>query len=265
MSIEIKQLNIFGTVSNKQVSIVKNINFKIASGEILAIVGQSGSGKTMTAMSILGLLPENCSAVGELIIDDNTVSLKDIKSLNKFLGSDIVFIPQSGAEFLNPSFKVKTQIFETLSLLGIKKKADKTATAIKLLSMVGFKQPENLLELYPFQLSGGMAQRVLLAIGIATNPKLVIADEPTRGIDNNSADSFFEKLPQLCANSAVILITHNLAVAKNCNDVIVMQNGEIVEFGKASEVLEKPQHPYTQSLIDNAPQNFDYQELKPRR
>ena len=265
MSIEIKQLNITGTVSEKQVTIVKDVNCKIAKGEILAIIGQSGSGKTMTAMSLLGLLPENCSATGEIAIESTTFSLSDTKKLNKLLGSDVVFIPQSGSEFLDPSFKIKTQIFESLDLLGIKKKADKLARATELLLQVGFSQPKIVLELYPFQLSGGMAQRVLLAIGIATPSKLVIADEPTRGIDSKSADNFFKKLPVLCANSAVILITHNLEMAKKCSHVMVMKDGEVVEFGSALKVLETPTHQYTKSLIENAPENFDYTKLVTRR
>jgi oligopeptide/dipeptide ABC transporter ATP-binding protein len=235
--------------------IVKGLSFEIAPGEQLAIVGESGCGKTMTAMAIFGLLPPNCRATGSVILDGkNLLSLKE-KQINTLRGREIVLIPQSGADFLNPAIKIREQIYETLRKTGIKEKCELQTGAKNLLARVGFDNPEGILEKYPFQLSGGMAQRVVLAIGLAFSPRLVIADEPTRGIDDETAALFIGQLGEMFRDSAIIVITHNISVAGTCRNILVMHTGEMMEYGKANAVLNTPNHPYTRSLIDALPSN----------
>lgn len=235
--------------------IVKGISFSVREGERLAIVGESGCGKTMTVMSMFQLLPGGCYASGEVLLND--INLLDSKKIAKMRGRDVILIPQSGMEFLDPVFKIKTQINETLKLLGVPKKQwhDK---AIELLKKVGLQNPETVLEQYPFEISGGMAQRVILAIGIAADPKVIVADEPTRGIDSEGVDTFIEMLETLFADKILIVVTHNIKVAEHCSRMLVMYNGEIMELGDSKEILEHTTHPYSKSLLRDIPTNREF-------
>ncbi len=235
--------------------IVKGLSFKIEPGEQLAIVGESGCGKTMTAMAIFGLLPANCHAAGEVILDGKQLLGLKEKQMNELRGKEIVLIPQSGADFLNPALNVREQIYETLKKAGIKERAELRTRAENLLVRAGFGKPGGILEKYPFQLSGGMSQRIVLAIGLAFSPRLVIADEPTRGIDDETAFLFIRQLGEMFCNSAIIVITHNISIARTCHNILVMHTGEMMEYGRVNTILNAPNHPYTQGLIDALPSN----------
>ena len=249
--------NVFVTAETKSGSstIIQDICFTADKGDRLAIVGESGCGKTMTAMAIFGLLPGNCHAAGKIYLNGkNLLELKP-KEMNAFRGKAFAFIPQNGSEFLNPVLKIKYQMFETFKANGINKKRDMLAKATDLLYQVGFENPETILNKYSFQLSGGMAQRVILAIGLSSSPQFVIADEPTRGVDEKNALLFLNRLDESFQNSAVILITHSIDIAERCNKIAVMYAGMIMEYGDAKEILQQPVHPYTQSLIHALPEN----------
>ena len=249
--------NVFVTAETKSGSstIIQDIGFTADKGDRLAIVGESGCGKTMTAMAIFGLLPGNCHAAGKIYLNGkNLLELKP-KEMNALRGKEFAFIPQNGSEFLNPVLKIKYQMFETFKANGINKKRDMLAKAIDLLYQVGFENPETILNKYSFQLSGGMAQRVILAIGLSSSPQLVIADEPTRGVDEKNALLFLDSLDESFQNSAVILITHSIDIAGRCNKIVVMYAGMIMEYGDAKEILRQAVHPYTQSLIHALPEN----------
>lgn len=235
--------------------IISDISFSIEKGERLAIVGESGCGKTMTALAIFGILPDNCEALGEVLLDNENLLALSEREMNKRRGDSLVLIPQSGADFLNPVLTVRYQIAETLKKAGTQKKQALKNESIALLRRVGFQDPEEVLNKYPFQLSGGMAQRVILAIGLALSPKLVIADEPTRGIDDETSKLYFAQLADIFSNSAVIMITHNISVAINCQKLLVMYAGEWMEYGDTQTILKAPVHPYTQSLIGALPDN----------
>ena len=201
------------------------------------------------------MLPGNCHAAGKIYLNGkNLLELKP-KEMNAFRGKEFAFIPQNGSEFLNPVLKIKYQMFETFKANGINKKRDMLAKAIDLLYQVGFENPETILNKYSFQLSGGMAQRVILAIGLSSSPQLVIADEPTRGVDEKNALLFLDRLDESFQNSAVILITHSIDIAGRCNKIAVMYAGMIMEYGDAKEILRQAVHPYTQSLIHALPEN----------
>ena len=175
--------------------------------------------------------------------------------MNQRRGDSLVLIPQSGADFLNPVLKVRYQIAETLKKAGIQEKQALKKESAALLQRVGFQDPEEVLNKYPFQLSGGMAQRVILAIGLAFSPKLVIADEPTRGIDEETSKLYLAQLTDIFSTSAVIMITHNISIARNCQKLLAMYAGEWMEYGDTQTILKAPVHPYTQSLIRALPDN----------
>jgi len=256
--LDVKNLEVYCQTGELRKQIVKNISFSLESGESLAIVGESGCGKTMTAMSLFQLLPVGCFSDGEASL--NGRNLLNCKNIEKLRGEEIVLIPQSGAEFLNPVFKIRYQIFETLHKVGVPKKAwDNTAR--ELLCMAGFTNPDDVLDKYPFEISGGLAQRVILAIGMAARPKVVVADEPTRGIDGDGVANFINLLETVFKDTILIIITHNIGVAEHCDKLLVMFDGEIMEYGFCREVLAKTTHPYSVSLMKNLPTDKDYLTL----
>lgn len=233
-------------------TIVSGLSFSVPTGKKLAIVGGSGSGKTMSALAILGLLPENCTASGSVKLGGTDLLELSGKARRKLLGREMVLIPQSGADFLNPSRTVGYQFNENLAALGVAK-AERKERALTLLRLVGFEQPERVLVAYPFQLSGGMAQRVVTALAALGSPKLVIADEPTRGIDKALVALFLHNLQTLFADSAVLLITHDISVAEACDDIFVMHNGKMEEYGSTAATLANPQSAYTRRLLADLP------------
>ncbi|MEG2002667.1 MAG: ATP-binding cassette domain-containing protein, partial [Clostridia bacterium] len=150
---------------------------------------------------------------------------------------------------------VQTQMFESLERIGVKGKIAKTQIAMEALKKVGLENASEILNMYPFMLSGGMAQRVVIAIASVSSPTLVIADELTKGIDGKTADAIVDTLEKTFSNAAIIIITHDISLARKCDKTLVMYGGKIVEFGNSSEILKNPTHFYTKSLIDALPQN----------
>lgn len=254
MLLDVKHLTITAEMSKGTKTIVSDLSFSLAKGERLAVVGESGCGKTMTAMSVMGLLPTNCKATGEIVFDGtDLLSRRGARKLHTLRGEKIMLVPQSGGEFLNPSIRVSTQIYESLRKRGVRGRNALRAAARGLLREVGLSDAEEILDKYPFQLSGGQAQRVVLAIAASGDAELVIADEPTKGIDEETAQLFLGKIDELFPSTAVIIITHNVRVASDCDKTLVMYKGEIMEYGDTRSVLGNPSHPYTQSLIAALP------------
>lgn len=257
MGLIVNQLAIEGIMKGQQTSrIVADVSFSIEKGKKLAMVGESGCGKTMTAMAILGLLPENCTAHGEIFWAHRDLLKLSKAERKKMLGSIHVWIPQSGADFLNPSLTIKYQMKEAFFHGVSESKRDWRRRAEEALRKVGFEDPNTVLKAYPFQLSGGMAQRVILAMAALGKPELVIADEPTRGIDQANIEQFLGHLDSLFPDAAILLITHDISVAAVCDEIIVMNQGKAVELGESSQVLHNPEEAYTRRLICSLPQNF---------
>lgn len=231
------------------------LSFGVEPGERLGIVGESGCGKTMTALAVFGLLPSNCKAGGRVYLDRRELLSLSEGERNRLRGTKMAYVPQSGVDFLNPSLTVRTHLYETLKRTGAPKKSWREQS-LALLRQTGFPAGgvEEVLRKYPFQLSGGMAQRVVLAMGIAASPVLVTADEPTRGIDHESAMEFMALLENLFPRSAVIIITHDISVASACTQLLVMLGGRMMEYGPARELLTEPKHPYTQNLLAALPE-----------
>ena len=248
----VKNLQIYA-----QNPIVKGIDFTVERGQRLAIVGESGCGKTMTAMAIFGLLPEGCRAKGEILLEGQDL----LKAKQIARGKELVLIPQSGIEFLDPVFRIRHQMYETLKIEGVPRK-EREQTAIALLSQAGLVEAQEVLDKYPFEISGGMAQKVILALGMAAHPKLVIADEPTRGVDSEGVQLFVHRLKTAFADAALVIITHNMEVAKQCDNLLVMFDGQVMEYGPTAQVLKTTRHPYTKSLLHNLPTCPDFLNLK---
>ncbi|GAA3273122.1 dipeptide/oligopeptide/nickel ABC transporter permease/ATP-binding protein [Paenarthrobacter aurescens] len=238
--------------------VVDDVSFHVDRGEILGIVGESGSGKSQTAFSILGLLPDNARIVGGSIqFDGNyTVAPGDDRvsqeRLSKLRGKRISYIPQEPMSNLDPAFTIGYQLVTPMvRVLGISK-AEARQRALKLLTDVGIINPERTFEAYPHEVSGGMAQRVLIAGAISCEPDLVIADEPTTALDVTVQADVLDLLRELQQrlNIGVILVTHNFGVVADlCDRVAVMQNGRLVEEGTVREILRNPKEPYTQTLL----------------
>ena len=252
----VKNLNILAELSGRNEKLIRDLSFSVLPGETLSIVGESGCGKTMTALAIFGLLPDNCKAGGEILLNDINLLNLSKKKINDLRGNEIVYVPQSGADFLNPSIKVKTQIYESLKKNGIKGRDNLKLKAKELLIRVGLDNPEVILDKYAFQLSGGQAQRVVLAISLAGNPKLVIADEPTKGIDKETANKFLVALEELFKDAAKIIITHDISVASQNKNILVMGKGVLAEYGQSKDVLSNPKSDVTKNLLNSLPENL---------
>ena len=228
-------------------ALLQDVSFSLSSGQRLAVIGETGSGKTMLALSILGLLPANVRMQSGYIQMDGA-ALPSGKQLQMLRGDKLVYIPQNGAEFLLPTRTVRKQLYDSLKKLGLPRK-DFPALAAEKLRLAGFDAPETLLDKYPFQLSGGMAQRVTIALAACSRARLLIADEPTNGLDEAGRAQFFALLDSIFPDAAKLIITHDISVAARCDRVLVLCGGRMLETGPVDAVLGTPHHPYTKALL----------------
>ncbi|MBV8291580.1 MAG: ABC transporter ATP-binding protein [Mycobacterium sp.] len=233
---------------------VHNVELTVRSGQTVAVVGESGSGKSTTAAAILGLLaPGGRISAGRIVFDGIDIVSADPRRLRAIRGTGIGYVPQDPTTNLNPVWKVGFQIREALRANNI---SDAEQRSLKLLDEAGMPDPPTQARRYPHQLSGGMCQRALIAIGLAGRPRLLIADEPTSALDVTVQRQVLDHLQQLAAelSTAVLLITHDLALAgERAEQLVVMHRGRVVETGAAQLILTDPQHPYTQELVAAAP------------
>lgn len=237
---------------------VDRVSYTVNEGEVLGIVGESGSGKSVSSLAIMGLIDfPGRVAAEKLYFNQNDLLALKPKEKQKIVGADIAMIFQDAMTSLNPSYTVGYQIMEALKVHQGGSKSARRERAIELLSLVGIPDPKSRLEIYPHQLSGGMSQRVMIAMAIACNPKLLIADEPTTALDVTIQAQIIDLLLELQRkeNMALILITHDLAlVAESAHRIIVMYAGQVVEEGRAEEIFKSPLHPYTQALLKALPE-----------
>ena len=256
--LKINNLSVSFNVDNKVYQAVKNISLNIAQGEALGIVGESGSGKSVTALSILKLLPypKAFHPSGEIFYKNKNILRSNEKELQKIRGKNISMIFQEPMTSLNPLHNIKKQITESLFIH--KKLSNKEAEnkAIELLNLVGFPDGKNRLNSYPHELSGGQKQRVMIAMALANDPDLLIADEPTTALDVTIQAQILNLLKKLQTKlkMSLIVITHDLTIIKNITDrVLVMTDGRIVESGKTKLIFSKPKHSYTKKLLASEP------------
>ena len=238
---------------------VDGVSFDVYAGETLGIVGESGCGKTVTSLSILGLLPQPPAKIedGSSIRfgDEELIGCPE-RRMRALRGNEISMIFQEPMSSLNPVYSVGSQISEALRLHRRMDRKSARAETVRLLSEVGIAEPERRVDEYPHQLSGGMRQRVMIAMALSCEPKLLIADEPTTALDVTIQAQILELLADLRARHgmAVLLITHDLGVvAEVCDRVVVMYAGQVVETGSVHEIFADPRHPYTRGLLDSLP------------
>ena len=251
--IEIKDLSVSFTQNNELVKAVQKSNFFINEGECFSIVGESGSGKSVTAMSMMKLIKESNNTLisGHIKFEDENLLTLSEKKLTKIRGKGISMIFQEPMTSLNPLHTIKKQIGECL--FNLNKKEERI---VELLREVGIENAEERLDHFPHQLSGGQRQRVMIAMAIANNPKLLIADEPTTALDVTIQKQILDLLDSLRKKfqMSLLLITHDLSIVKKISDrVCVMKNGQIVEQGETKSLFKKPKHPYTLKLINSSP------------
>ena len=237
---------------------VDGVSFELSAGGTLGVVGESGSGKTMTALSILRLLPAGAGRIesGQICFDGKDLLALPEREMRGLRGKRIAMVFQEPMTSLNPVYSVARQIGEVLRLHEGMSRSDARARSIELLRVVGIPDPERRVDSYPHELSGGMRQRVMIAMAIACRPQLLIADEPTTALDVTIQAQILELLARLRQElgMAVLLITHDLGVvAEFAEEVLVMYAGTVVERAKASVLFAAPQHPYTQGLLASAP------------
>jgi oligopeptide/dipeptide ABC transporter ATP-binding protein len=254
--LEIKNLQIDFATNDTLVRAVDGVSFSIAAGGTLCIVGESGCGKTATALSIARLLPSPPAKYsgGEILIEGKDVLAASKAELRLIRGRIVSYVFQDASVSLNPVFQVGTQIKETLKIHRPEVAND--AEAVRLLKLVGIPDPESRLKNYPHEMSGGMQQRVMIAMALASQPKLLIADEPTTALDVTIQAQILELLKDLKQRfgMSLLLITHNLGIVGEIADrVAVMYAGQIVEMASARELLKRPLHPYTRALMNSVP------------
>ena len=266
--LDVKHLNTEFMVDRKRVGIVKDVSFQLRKGKTLAIVGESGCGKSMTVHSLLKLVPKNAMVSAEAIIyrsyKNGTEKEYDLsklppygKDFRSLRGTEISMIFQDPMASLNPVYRVGDQIIEGLLQHNPRmKKKDAMDAAVEMLRNLGIPSPEQRINAFPHQLSGGMKQRVVIAIAMICNPEIIIADEPTTALDVTIQAQIMElmKKLQLENHKSIIMITHNMGlVADMADDAIVMYMGRIVEQATVEEIFNHPQHPYTVALLNSVP------------
>lgn len=251
--IGVENLKIQFNLKKETIKIIDNLSIEFEEGKIIGIVGESGSGKSVLAMAMLGILPNYATIEGNIILDEKRIKYKS-KEQKEILGKKLGFIPQNPQESLNPSRKIKNQLYEVLELKYQKK--EKEEKAIELIEKMGFEDVQKTLNSYPYELSGGMQQRVLFALSIALQPQWVIADEPTKGLDKSLCVAIGDNLKKMInvETKGIIVITHDLNFARDiCDEIYVMYKGKIID--KGTNILKNPKHKYTKSLIEAMPEN----------
>lgn len=246
--------------------VTDHLSLTLDEGEIVCLVGESGCGKSVTSMSLLGLLgPGGSVKEGSICYEDRDLLTLSEKELDQIRGKEISMIFQDPMSSLNPTFTIGYQIMEGLRIhLGLKKR-EAWVRAVELLARVGMKEPELVMKSYPHTLSGGMRQRAIIAMALACDPKLLIADEPTTALDVSVQAQIMELLKRLQKEfrMAVLLITHDMGVVSHMADrVLVMYAGQIVEEAQAEELFHHPSHPYTRALLSAIPTTRDSEDRK---
>ncbi|MFJ7980389.1 ABC transporter ATP-binding protein [Lysinibacillus xylanilyticus] len=256
--LEVKDLKINFKTYAGLVHAVRGVNFDLKEGETLAIVGESGSGKSVTSNALMKLIPQppGIYESGQILFNGRDLVPLSDKEMSKVRGNEIAMIFQDPMTSLNPTMKVGRQITEVILQHKKVSKSDAKKRAIELLTQVGIPFPEKRYNQYPHEFSGGMRQRVVIAIALAADPKLLIADEPTTALDVTIQAQILELMKEIQKNSktSIIFITHDLGVVANIADrVAVMYAGQIVEYGTVNDIFYNPKHPYTWGLLGSMP------------
>ena len=258
--LKVKGLKTSFNTSGGKVNAVDDVSFTVKEGKILGIVGESGCGKSVTSISIMRLLDEAIGKIeaGEVIFEHKDLTKISEKEMKAIRGNKIAMIFQEPMTSLNPVFKIGYQIGEAIKIHQKIKGKQNKEKCIEMLKLVGIPMPEKIVNEYPHQLSGGMRQRVMIAMALSCNPKLIIADEPTTALDVTIQAQVLELMKKLSTElkTSIMLITHDLGViAEMADDVVVMYAGKVVEECSVKDIFENPKHPYTKGLLYSRTEN----------
>lgn len=251
----LKDFKVEFNTRGQQVKALRSTDLVIKKNKVTGIVGETGCGKSVLALGILGLLPNYAVVKGDISYNNKNIHNLSKKEREKYLGSVLGYIPQNPSESLNPIRKIREQMKESLKLSN-KDTENIENKSRELIKAFGFEDVDRILDSYPFQLSGGMQQRVLTAIHIASNPDWIIADEPTKGLDKEVQKDIIKVFNSIKEQGidSMIIITHDINLVKDfCDELIVMYSGEVVEMGR--NIIEEPLHPYTIGFLESLPEN----------
>lgn len=256
--VSVENLKTYFYTEDGVVPAIDGVSFEIRKGETLAIVGESGSGKSVTSLSIMQLIPSPPGRIedGDIKFHNESLLEKSDAAMRKIRGNQISMIFQEPMTSLNPVFKVGDQIMESIILHQKLNKKEAISEVIRLLNLVGIPEPKRRMNQYPHELSGGMRQRVMIAMALACNPEVLIADEPTTALDVTIQNQILALMKKLKSesNMSIMLITHDLGVVAEMADrVVVMYSGQVVEQGDIYTIFENPKHPYTEGLLRSMP------------
>ncbi|MEC2491302.1 ABC transporter ATP-binding protein [Bacillus cereus] len=255
--VELKDLQTHFQTDEGTVKAVNHVSFAVREGETVCVVGESGCGKSVTALSIMGLIAESGSVVGgDILYEGKSLLGMKEKELRSLRGNDIAMIFQEPMTSLNPVFTVGEQIVETLREHELLSKNEAYKKAIELIRKVGIARADEIVHSYPHELSGGMLQRIMIAVALSCNPKLLIADEPTTALDVTIQAQILDLLRQVKEEfkTSILLITHDLGVVAEMADyVVVMYGGKVIEEAPVLEIFQNPKHPYTKGLLKSKP------------
>lgn len=255
--VELKDLQTHFQTEEGTVKAVNHVSFAVREGETICVVGESGCGKSVTALSIMGLIAESGSVVGgDILYEGKSLLGMKEKELRSLRGNDIAMIFQEPMTSLNPVFTVGEQIVETLREHELLSKNEAYKKAIELIRKVGIARADEIVHSYPHELSGGMLQRIMIAVALSCNPKLLIADEPTTALDVTIQAQILDLLRQVKEEfkTSILLITHDLGVVAEMADyVVVMYGGKVIEEAPVLEIFQNPKHPYTKGLLKSKP------------
>ena len=249
--LEVKDLKVSFFTPAGEVKAVGGISYDLDYGEVMGVVGESGSGKSQEAYSIMGLLQSPGKVVGGSITFEGQDVLSFTKDqMTEFRGSKVAMIFQNPMTCLNPVYTIGNQLVEALRAHDKKiSKEEAEKRAMEMMEMVGINNVQKRMKQYPHEFSGGMRQRVMIAMGLICHPQLLIADEPTNGLDEAGRTQFFALLDSIFPDAAKLIITHDISVAARCDRVLVLCGGRMLETGVSSTVLSAPRHPYTKALL----------------
>ena len=254
--IEIRDLTVAFNSPNGPIPAIDNIDFELYKGETIAFMGETGCGKSVFGHSCMRLLDDIAQISGQILYRGRNLYEINDQELREIQGGQISLIPQSAATAFDPVMKIGRQITEFIEKTGKAKGAAAVTLAMESLTRAGFRDnPELIYESYPHRLSGGMNERALIAMAVSVNPDIVIADEPTKGLDPQAKEDILKLLKKVTENTSMILITHDFETAEICNKTAIMYSGQIIEFGPTHLVFSDPRHYYTKGLIKAHPAN----------